>query len=721
MRIHHHFSIILCVAVLGAMGLVAAAGVLLKGMESAAHEHGMASDQLEQVKLLVGEGEALLEAAEALTARSTVESFAVVDRTIEHSMVQLVKLRYAPLVFAPEPVVRALEALQQSRELGINRTAGVPHPDELARFRESAAAYARALVDLETSAATAAREHARTLARRRRVIMLLIGAICFAYLAVIERVRHWTTRHLIDPIQKLADAARQAMSGGAASPHLEHGKTQELSTLASMLTSVADTIKTNVHQRTAQVVRQKEHLETEVRVRRRAERELRYAALRDKLTGLCNRDLLLDRLEHCFDRARRREAYDFAVLVIDVDRYQEVHDGLDRFVGDQLVIALAERFKRSLRESEDRVGVETSTLARLGGGEFAVLLDGIRQRPDASAVAEHLTEALAEPLRLQGRDVDLSASVGIAFRGDEHETAAQMLRNADTARYFAKAGGTGRYSVFKPGMHDRVADLDERGRALQRGLERGEFRVAYQPIISLRTGRLVGFEALARWDDPERGTVSPVEFIPEAEETGVIIDLGRWVLQQACAQLERWRREPAAAQISVNVNVSRQQLVHPQFVDDVRSILRTCGIDPGGLKLEITESVIMEDPDTVIEALQRLKGLGVEIHMDDFGTGYSSLSYLHRLPLDVLKIDRAFMSTLSADNSYADVVHTVVALARTLQMKVTVEGGEAQEQVVQVKALDCDFAQGYFFSAPVDVEAAAELMAADREWLQEAA
>jgi diguanylate cyclase (GGDEF)-like protein len=502
------------------------------------------------------------------------------------------------------------------------------------------------------------------------------------------------------------------MTGGSTSPRLEHGNTEELSTLANMLASFADTIKSNVRQRTAQVVRQKENLEKEVRVRRRAEQELRYTALRDKLTGLCNRDLLTDRLERCFERARRREAYEFAVLVIDIDQYKEINDELGRFLGDQLLIALADRFKRCLRETDDRLDLECSSLARLGGEEFAVLLDGIKSRSDANLVAEHLSETLSEPLRLQGRDLEVTASIGIAFREDESETAAQMLRNADAARYFTKAGGAGRYTVFKRGMHDQVADHDEKGGKLRRGLDNGEFRLVYQPIVCLRTGRLVGFEALARWDDPRRGTISPVEFIPEAEESGVIIELGRWVLQQACEQLRYWRTELAETPVSVNVNVSRQQLVRPELVDDVRSILRTTEIGNDNLKLEITESVIMENPDAVTEALRRLKALGVEIHMDDFGTGYSSLSYLHRLPIDVLKIDRAFMSSLSADNS---------ALARTLQMRVTVEGVEAHEQVAQIRALDCDYAQGFYFSSPLSADSATRLIASDQNWLREAA
>jgi diguanylate cyclase (GGDEF)-like protein len=492
MRIHHHFSIILCVAVVGAMGLVAAVGALLGGVETAAHEYGRADDQLEQVGLLVEEGAALMESAEALTARSNAESFAVVDRAIEDSLVHLAKLRHASLAFDGVFVVQALEALQRSRELAANRSTGVQHPDELQRFRESAAAYLKALGKVQSEAAAAARVHARTLTGRRRAIMLIIGVICFAYLAVIERVRHWTTRHLIDPIQRLAEAAKEAMSGGGASPHLEHGNTEELGTLVTMLTTFADTINSNVHERTAQVERQKVDLEKEVRVRRRAEQELRYAALRDKLTGLCNRDLLLDRLDRCFERARRRDGYDFTVLVIDIDQYKEINDELGRFIGDQLLIALTERLKRGLRETEDRLGVECSSLARLGGEEFAVLLDGIKGRADVNMVAERLSKIVSRPLRLQGQKLEVSASIGIAFREDEFETGEQMLRNANAARYFAKAGGTGRHSVFKRGMHDQVTDHDEKGRQVRQALDNDEFRIDYQPIICLRTGRLYG-------------------------------------------------------------------------------------------------------------------------------------------------------------------------------------------------------------------------------------
>ena len=716
-RIQHHLSIILFVAVVGAISLAAAVGVLMGGLEDAALVYGRAVDQHRQVEQLVAEGGALLETAAGITPRSGTESFGVADRVITQSTATLTDLRRADVLFDPQTLLNARLALDRCRDLANGRSVGVQHPDDLEVFRRSAAQYVSALAEVELSAVAAVSHQGRSVARRRRMIMLLIGAICFAYLALIERVRHWTTRHLIDPMQNLADTARQIMTGKTISPLLEAGHTEELTTLAGMLSSFAETLKTNVRTRTAQVVRQKELLETEVRVRRRAEQELRYSALRDRLTGLCSRDLLMDRIGQCFARARGRDGCRFALLVVDVDRFSEVNDSLGRLIGDQLVIAVADRFRSWLEELAKVIDVESASLARIGGDDFAVLLDGLTTRDDAGAVAERLEEALAEPFHLQGNTLNVSASVGIALAEDGAETAEELMRNADAAMHFAKAGGKGRLVVFRPGMSDEISARDDRAAALRRALDLGHFSVVYQPIVSLETGRICGFEALTRWDDPDRGPVSPVEFIPEAEETGVIVELGRWVLRQACRQLNSWQGELADGRhLSIAVNVSQHQLAHPTFVKEIRQVLRETGIKAADLKLEITESVIMEKPDEVADVLGQLRALGTEIHMDDFGTGYSSLSYLHRLPIDVLKIDRAFMNSLSANTDYADVVHTVVALARTLRMRVTVEGVESEEQLVQVRALGCDFAQGFYFSEPVEPDEARAMLVAKRRW-----
>jgi len=716
-RIQHHLSIILFVAVVGAIGLAAAVGLLMGGVEEAAHVYGRAVDQQRQVDLLVDAGQVLMEVAVEITPRSSVENFGVADRAIHQAMTGLADLRRDEVAFDPEVLDKALGAIKHCRELAEGRSTGVQHPDDLDRFRQAVAGYVTALTAVRISAADEARRLGRTLARRRSAILLVIGVICFAYLALMERVRQWTTRHLIDPMQTLADTARQIMRGETTLPQIEHGNTEELSTLAGMLAFFGDTIKSNVQTRTAQLVRQKQRLETEVRVRRRAEEELRFAALRDRLTGLCSRDIILDRIGQCLDRAQRRRDYEFAVLFINVDQLMAVNDSLGRVVGDQLAIAIAGRFQKWLGDLAGVVEVESISLGRIGGDDFAVLLDGLAARDDANIVCERVEEALTEPFVVQGNTLKVSASIGIALAEDGVESAEDLLRNADAAMHFAKAAGKGCFVVFRPGMNDAVSARQEQALRLRRGMELGHFTVVYQPIVSLKSGHICGFEALARWEDPELGSISPVEFIPQAEETGVIIDLGRWVLNRACRMLGEWQKAiPQEHPLSMSVNVSQHQLAYPKFVEELEQILRKAGISVTVLRLEITESVIMENPDAVTDVLERIRALGTEIHMDDFGTGYSSLSYLHRLPIDVLKIDRAFMSSLSTNHDYGDVVHTVVALARTLRMGVTVEGVETEEQLAQVRALDCDFAQGFHFSEPVAPDAARAMLVAKQRW-----
>jgi diguanylate cyclase (GGDEF)-like protein len=422
------------------------------------------------------------------------------------------------------------------------------------------------------------------------------------------------------------------------------------------------------------------------------------------------------------ERARRNDAYHFAVLFLDIDRFKEVNDSLGHFMGDQLLVAIAERLQQCLRGTDSLTRVESNTVARIGGDEFVVLLDGIRDRGDASVVAERVQDILSEPFRLQGHEVFTTASIGIAFNELECEKADHLLRDADTAMYYAKAAGKARHEVFNKKMHDEAMSRLQLHTDLKRAVENNEFHVFYQPIISLRTGGLAGFEVLARWDHPDHGAVDPVDFISHAEDTGLIVELGRWVLDQACWQLRAWKDVGLADDcLTMSVNVSKRQVAQPGFVEDVQQILRDRGVDGSRLALEITESVIMENPDSIAEVLGQLKALKVEIHMDDFGTGYSSLSYLHRFPLDVLKIDRAFVSTMSDDTDYADIIHTVVALAHTLNMQVIVEGVESEEQLARLMSLNCDYAQGYYFSEPRGAMGVAEILEAQPVWLKPAA
>jgi diguanylate cyclase (GGDEF)-like protein len=726
MRIQHHVSIILFVAIAGAIGLAVAVGILLGGLERSARSAGRANEQYRHVSLVVDGARDLQKRVDKLTVDSGEAAFTVLGRDFERSVLDLAKLRHSTLLVDTLPVDEALIALETTarhgRRVAERRSAGVLREQDLQQLRDGVGFYMKRLHDVEREAALAAGDKDRALARRRKLMMILVGMICILYLAVIERVRHWTTRRLIHPVQTLANAAIQAMESEKAFRALELKSTEELNTLARVLANFVNTLKARVRDRTAEVERQKEHLEREVAVRRRAEDQLRHAAFHDKLTGLCNRDLLLDRLERCMERARRHEDYHFAVLYMDIDRFKEVNDSLGHFVGDQLLVAIAERLQQCLRGTDSLTRVESNTVARIGGDEFVVLLDGIRDRADASAVADRVQEVLSEPFRLQGHEVFTTASIGIAFNEIECEKADHLLRDADTAMYYAKAAGKARHEVFNKKMHDEAMSRLKLHSDLKRAVEHNEFHVFYQPIISLRDGTLQGLEVLVRWDHPEHGSVNPADFISHAEDTGLIVKLGRWVLEQACWQLRAWRDLGHAQEtLSVSVNVSKRQVAQPGFVEDVRRTLREHRLEGRQLALEITESVIMENPDSIAEVLEQLKDIGVEIHMDDFGTGYSSLSYLHRFPLDVLKIDRAFVSSMSDNTDYADIIHTVVALAHTLNMRVIVEGVETERQLARLMVLDCDFAQGYYFSKPLDAKSAGGILVSEPKWLKPAA
>ncbi|MHC4220386.1 MAG: diguanylate cyclase domain-containing protein, partial [Planctomycetota bacterium] len=371
MRIHHHVSIILFVAIAGAIGLAVTVGVLLGGLERTARAAGKAAEQHQQVQTVVDGGRELQGTVDALTIDAGESAFTMVDQDFERSVLDLAKLRHSALLTDTLPVEEAMLALEtmarQGRRLAERRAAGLLRPEELQQFSDGVALYMKRLNDVERTAATAAGDRDGALSRHRRLIMIFIGVICIFYLAVIERVRHWTTRRLIHPVQMLANAAIQAMESEKAFRGLEQGSTEELNTLARVLANFVNTLKARVRDRTAEVEAQKEHLEREVAVRRRAEDQLRHAAFHDKLTGLCNRDLLLDRLERCMERARRHDDYHFAVLFLDIDRFKEVNDSLGHFVGDQLLVAIAERLQMCLRGSDSLPRVESNTVARIGG------------------------------------------------------------------------------------------------------------------------------------------------------------------------------------------------------------------------------------------------------------------------------------------------------------------------------------------------------------------
>lgn len=421
----------------------------------------------------------------------------------------------------------------------------------------------------------------------------------------------------------------------------------------------------------------------------------RYAAFHDSLTGLPNRSLFTEHLRLAIGRARQNEHYSFCVLFLDLDRFKNINDSLGHPCGDELLILVARRLETCIRE--------TDIVARFGGDEFAILLDALQEPLDPIRIAEKVQNTIAAPFKLTNHETITTASIGIALSTSSYTEAEDVIRDADTAMYRAKEHGKARYEIFDTSMHTRAVTLLRLESDLRRAIDKQELCVFYQPIVSVESRHLYGFEALVRWNHPDRGIVSPEDFIPLAEETGLILPLGLIVLREACHQLRRWQqRSRSDRELIMSVNLSGKQLMQSDLTDRIAEVLRESDVSPRHLKLEITETVVMENPELASITLAKLRGLGVRLSIDDFGTGYSSLSYLNRFPVDTLKIDRSFISAMMQADDNLQIVKTIVTLAANLGMQVVAEGVETEEELNHLKQLGCEYAQGFLFSEPMD-------------------
>jgi diguanylate cyclase (GGDEF)-like protein/PAS domain S-box-containing protein len=436
----------------------------------------------------------------------------------------------------------------------------------------------------------------------------------------------------------------------------------------------------------------------------------------DVLTGLPNRVLFMDRLGRSFERSRRHKDKTFALIFLDLDGFKQINDSMGHLIGDQLLVAIASRLEVTIRSTDSiaRFG-RNHTIARLGGDEFTILLEEISNLLDVRRVAERIASDMAAPFFIGGQELFPTASIGIALYNPSYQNPEELLRDADIAMYSAKSHGKGRYEVFDTDMRANTLAKLQLETELRHGIERREFENYYQVIVSLNTGRICGFEALIRWRHTTRGLVAPDEFIPVAEETGMIVPIGRWSLESACQQMRIWQtRFPSDPPLIISANLSPRYFLQPNIAEQCRDVLFETQLCNSGLNIEVTESAMITEPEAAIQLMRQLKSLGIKIALDDFGTGYSSLSYLHRFPLDSIKIDRSLIARIMDDD---EMVRTIIALGGNLGLKVVAKGIETAEQAAKLRELGCEYAQGFYFSVPVKAQEATDLLAEERHWV----
>ena len=530
-----------------------------------------------------------------------------------------------------------------------------------------------------------------------------IGAIFMGVLLSYRLISYFSS-----PIKKLVDLFEKVEKGDLGqrmdvSHTDEYGEVAiHLNRMISRLQQITVNLEQQVDERTKQLQTANKQLSIELKERKRVQEQLAYSVLHDSLTDIPNRNLLLDRLERVVTRAKRHGTYNYAVFFMDLDRFKVVNDSLGHDVGDLLLIESAKRLQECVREQD--------TVARLGGDEFVVLLEDLTGPQEYEKIAERIIRLLAKPAEFSTYRVFVSVSIGVVLGHKRYANPEEILRDADIAMYHAKNNGRSRYDLFNPGMLEAAQSRLELENDLRAALDKKEFILHYQPIYAAQSKKMVGMEALIRWQHPVRGLLMPAEFIRIAEETGMIIPMGYWVLEEVCRQLKDWNsRYPEQAALSINVNLSTKQCADLDLIDILEHLFNKYQIDPESISLGMTESLIIEDTQSIRKMLEKLRELGVSVQIDDFGTGYSALGYLHALAIDVLKIDRSFVNLIQSDGTGSEIVQTISALAHNLGMHVIAEGVETEEQLSILQSLGCEYVQGYLLAHAVESEQIEEM------------
>ena len=511
------------------------------------------------------------------------------------------------------------------------------------------------------------------------------------------------SRKVLRPSIKLDETAKKNSNNNIhAAIDVLHGYGS--SKFARLFNRGTDTIKISkeeiellVQKRTVELTLSNNKLLQEISESRRMEKQLQYDAFHDALTGLPNRALFMNRLEHLLQLSKRRSPHQFAVLFLDVDRFKLINDSLGHMMGDTLLVSIGQRLLSILKPGD--------TISRFGGDEFAILLEDIIDTDNILNVSERIQMELCKPFKMGEHEIFTTVSIGVTINSSDYETSEQILRDADIAMYQAKAKGRSCSVVFEKGMHALAVELLKLETDLRKAVERNEFVVYYQPVVSSVSNCVIGYEALVRWKHPERGLLYPSDFINIAEETGLIVFIDRFVLREACMQMSKWQHQfPESSLKFMSVNLSNKQFLQADIVEYVTWVINETNIVPSTLKIEITENVIIENPETLIGIFSYLRSLGIQLYIDDFGTGYSSLSYLHLLPVDGIKIDRSFIRRLGNKGENNEIIKTIMLLAQDMNVNVIAEGIETENQLENIKTLKCDYWQGFLFFKPVDKE-----------------